>query len=329
MSKSSTQFERDVWAFVRSLDSSAQVLFNHTVLDRDTGTPRQADAWVNAKFGSHIPISILISCKHHARKLNITHIDSFAAEVKATGASTGVIYSSSGFSGPALKKANALGLACCRLFRDQNGELPQSLVFWCYVCHSHLRVQVPDDEIVHLTQRGVTIWKTLPSLRTCEGGVLIDEIAEEFKKNEERSVKSAHIVPADWGAQYHVSPVEEPTFSFKIILIGWWEIFRARRESYLIDGSYCYSNDSFRGSIASPAVDTWNSDPGPGWERVKRDQVISSPLNVAIVMGSPDARELLREPVASKPLISPREATPNQTAENPYNTPAFLDQWIR
>lgn len=315
MSKASKQFEKDVWAFVRGLDPSAEVLFDHTVPDRDTGTPRQVDAWVDAKFGGHLPISILISCKNHARKLNITHIDTFAAEVKATGASTGVIYSSSGFSGPALKKARAFGLACCRLFRNHNAEPPKSLVFWCYFCGSHLRVQILDEDIPQLTQRGITVWGALLSLRTSEGGVLIDEIAEEFKKNEERSAKSASIVPDNWGCQYRVSSMDEPAFSFRIILMGWWEIFRARLESYFINGSYCYSNESFRGSIGSPLIDTWSNAPGPGWERIERDQVVTSPINMAIVRGSPDVRKLLDDAVANKPLVSPREVNPSPSGE--------------
>jgi hypothetical protein len=312
MSQSSIQFEKDVWAFVKSLDSSAQVLFDHTVLDKDTGTPRQVDAWVNAKFGGHIPISILVSCKQHGRKLNITHIDSFAAEVRATGASTGVIYSSAGFSGPALKKANAHGLACCRLFRNQSGEVPQSLVFWYYFCGSHLRLKIPDDEIGRLMQRGITTWKALLSMRTCEGGILIDEIAEESRKKEQDSVKGTSIVPPDWAARYRVSPVDDPAFTFRLIIMGWWEVFRARLECYLIDGSYCYSDGSFRGSVRSPVIDTWSTHPGPGWERIERDQIIASPVQAAIIRGSADIKGLLRQSVAEKPLMSPREVCPSQ-----------------
>ena len=63
MDKPSEQFEKDVWAFVKALDPSATVLFNHKVQDINTKTPRQVDAWINAKYGGHIPVAILVSCK--------------------------------------------------------------------------------------------------------------------------------------------------------------------------------------------------------------------------------------------------------------------------
>ncbi|MCF7956642.1 MAG: restriction endonuclease, partial [Phycisphaerae bacterium] len=126
MTGSSKQFEKDVWAFANTLSTSAEVLFDHKVMDKDTGSQRQVDVWINAKLGNHIPISILVSCKNYKRKLDITHIESFIAEVHSTSASTGVIYSSSGFTKPALKKAESHGMACCRLFRNEPTDIPKS-----------------------------------------------------------------------------------------------------------------------------------------------------------------------------------------------------------
>jgi hypothetical protein len=65
-------FEKAVHVFANTLDSKAEVLFDHKVPDRDTGTPRQCDVWINAKFGGHWPLSILVSCKDQKKKLNVS-----------------------------------------------------------------------------------------------------------------------------------------------------------------------------------------------------------------------------------------------------------------
>ena len=302
MPQADRQFEKDVWAFVKGLDSSARVLFDHIVTDRDTDTPRQVDAWVNAKFGGHIPISILVSCKHHRRKLNITHIDSFAAEVRATRASMGVIYSSSGFSEPAMKKAKAHGLACCRLFQNHQGDLPQSLVFWSYFCYSRPQFHILDSEIAMLRQNGFTTYGKLLSMRTSEQGLLIDEIADEVRKKEEQAVRQEQMIPSDWLAAYTVSPYDKPDFRFRVGLTGWWEIYRMRQESCLINGSYCYSNGSFRGNVCSPSIDTWSAHPGPGWQRVERSQLNEHPIGIVMSRGCPNVRASF-EGAADKPLL--------------------------
>ena len=60
MSKPGRDFEEAVYAFANTL--KAEVLFDHQIPDRDTGELRQCDVWINAKFGEHWPLSILVSC---------------------------------------------------------------------------------------------------------------------------------------------------------------------------------------------------------------------------------------------------------------------------
>ena len=125
-------FEKAVYAFVNTLDPKAEVLFDHKVPDRDTGTPRQCDVWINANFGGHWPLSILVSCKDHKKKLNISDIGTFKDEIHSTGASTGVIYSKSGFTKPAIEKAKSSGIACCRLYENEPADIPDLFTFESY-----------------------------------------------------------------------------------------------------------------------------------------------------------------------------------------------------
>lgn len=308
MSNEGRKFERDVWNFVKALDPSAKVLFNHKILDKDTGTPRQVDAWISSKYGGHIPISILVSCKNRKRKLDITHIESFASEVRSTRASTGVIYSSSGFTKPAIEKATAYGLSCCRLFRNKPGELPKSLVFWQYVCYPRVKVAIPNTEIKKLIERNIESWSDLLTIRTTESNSLIDEIVQELSKREEWCIRQNRnnkdcVVPQAWWAEYTVSLEEDPLFKFKLRLIGRWEIYRAKLEYYIIDGSYCYSNKSFVGSIATPTLDTQSSHPGPGWELIERDKIFSSPIQGAFIFVHGNIKKQILEDSKHKPLL--------------------------
>jgi predicted helicase len=124
-----SEFEEAVYHFAQKLDPSAEVLFNHSVPDRDTGEPRQCDVWINAKFGGHWPLAILVSCKDHKRKLHSGDIGTFRDEVRSTGASTGIIYSRADFTEPGLRKAQANGFPCCRIYQREPADIPESFFF--------------------------------------------------------------------------------------------------------------------------------------------------------------------------------------------------------
>ncbi|MHC4085545.1 MAG: restriction endonuclease [Planctomycetota bacterium] len=315
MPDASKQFEKDVWRFVKTLDQTAEVLFDQKIADKDTGSLRQVDAWINAKLGGHIPVSILVSCKNHRRKLDITHIESFAAEVRATRASTGIIYSSSGFTKPAIKKAKSYGLPCCRLFRSEPGELPKSLVFWHYACYPRVRLNIPDTEVKKLMEKNIRDWSSLLRIRTTERNFLVDEVAQEFAKHEDWCIQQSRIntdcvVPQDWKVECTISSNEDPSLEFKLHLIGYWEIYRARLEYYILNGSYCYSNKSFVGSIVTPTLDTQGSHPGSGWEPIKRDEIFSSPIQTAFIFGHGDIKEKLLDYSKHKPISLPNKSSP-------------------
>jgi len=304
MDKPSEQFEKDVWAFVKALDPFATVFFNHKVQDINTKTLRQVDAWINAKYGGHIPISILVSCKKYKRKLNITHIESFNSEVRSTGASTGVIYSSSDFTGPALAKAKSLGLQCCRLFRNQPAELPTSLVFSLgnYVCYSRFRMILLQADYQVLKQKNITYWHELLNIRVTEDKTLLDYIVTRFCENEQPS--NSNVIPNDWTCEYTFSPWDDNSFIVKMQVIGYWDIYHAKPECHLLNGSYCFSNASFVGGVGTPSIDIHSTTPGPGWERVERNAIFPTPIQSAIVFPRGDTfRQQLIESSKDKPLL--------------------------
>ena len=120
------QFEIAVRNFVAALDPSAEITHDAIIPDIDTGLPRQRDVWVEAKFGQHFPIKILLSCKYWEEKLNVQDIDAFLGELRSSGAHKGVIYARTGFTQPAIGKALANDVWCCLLYRNQPPDLPDA-----------------------------------------------------------------------------------------------------------------------------------------------------------------------------------------------------------
>ena len=138
-------FEHAVHAFAQSLNPTAEVLFDHKVEDRDTKTLRQCDVWINTTIAGHWPLSVLVSCKDHTRKLHVGDIGAFVNEVNSTGASTGVIYSRYGFTKPAILKAKANGIACCRLFENKQADIPEAITFHQYTCNPYFRFSIDEN----------------------------------------------------------------------------------------------------------------------------------------------------------------------------------------
>ena len=196
MGKPGIEFQRAVYEFAKALRPGAEVLFNHTILDRDTGTPRQCDVWIKTSFGGYWPMSILVSCKDHARKLDIDDIGTFCNEVRSTGAHMGVIYSKAGFTRPALEKAKANSIHCCRLYRNEPADIPISLVFQCFVFASRLIAPL----LTRGTADNITTWNSLFNMTSC-GVTLLDHLlrAYEVGENEswDESVRLSRV-PADW-----------------------------------------------------------------------------------------------------------------------------------
>jgi hypothetical protein len=287
MQKPGYEFERAVYAFVEALDPTAEVLFNHKVRDRDTSTLRQCDVWINAKFGGHWPLSILVSCKDHSRKLDIGDIGTFCNEVRSTGASTGVIYSSSGFTRPGVAKAKANGISCCRLYQDEPPDIPDSVWFEHFACTQSVKLALGTD----LRGTRFATWNDLFELKGddtdttvldlifeafIEGG---DRAASEFK---ELAKRERGALPQDWGTELRFT-VDGLAEEIRIGVWGHWKLYSARVEASLLKGSYCLTDRSFKGEQIGPSIDVKGSHPGEHWEEIT-DGDFAPPLNMTLTV---------------------------------------------
>lgn len=306
MPRAGRDFEEAVYRFASTLDPSAEVIFDHMVPDRDTGEPRQCDVWINATFANHWPMSILVSCKDKGRNLHVGDIGAFLDEKRSTGATMGVIYSPKGFSENALKKAKANSIACCRLYRDEPGDIPPSIYLEQYTCNPQVQLVL----FSNTNLSGVTTWNDLfdveveaPENRQ----TLLDLVETAYKQSESAVVEQAGqdaSFPEDWTRDLGIELDNGEILLLRIL--GRWNCFRAQMKASLLSGSYSFDNDSFVGTVTGPSIDTYSSHPGKGWERVT-DSDLRLPANsMVFILSQGNLKERLRSESGPKSIFPNR-----------------------
>jgi hypothetical protein len=250
------------------------VLFDHSVPDRDTGEPRQCDVWINAKFGDHWPLAILVSCKDHKRKLHVGDIGTFCDEKRSTGADMGVIYSRTGFTKTALSKAKANRISCCRIYRNEPSDLPATICFDQFLCKTGVQMLLQTD----LRKSEYKTWNDLFAITINsdnESQTVLDVLVSAFDEGEKWSLSEwreptserKKVFPPDWQAEIRFNDQKKEN-SICILLMGLWKKYRAPIEAILVNGSYCVSDSSFKGDMVGPSIDTQGDHPGKDWVEI-------------------------------------------------------------
>ena len=261
--------ERAVAALCQALAPDAKVTHDAKTFDVDIGSRRQRDVWIEALVGGHFPVKILVSCKRYARKVTVQQMDAFLGELGSSGANMGVIYSASGFTKNALVKAKARGISACVLLANQPPPLPAVLLFDAYFL----------DERIQLVATGLTgtvDWKALLNADTTIGGetlpvhrALATAFASDLPALQEAVGKKVMPVRLNMVTIVETDCIEP----VRVGVQSQWAVFRARNEAWLVNGSYNFTGEDFKGSIATPSIDIWNADPGTGWESIAEDEI--------------------------------------------------------
>lgn len=307
------QFETAVAKFVQALDPTADVRHNVTVPDSDTGSPRQRDVWVNATVCKVFHVTVLISCKHLKRKLNAQHVDAFVGELRSSGAHKGVLYTFSGYTRPAIEKAKKLGISCCRLYADRPPEIPEVIVLSAYCSTPMIHVGVVGEVD---PAWGAETWTDLfaLSLDTGEGAATLVEVLERtIKELEEQgatSVAKGKRMPHP--VVCHVRVTEEGRSPIVVEIAVRWRTYRARLESFLVNGSYEYTHGLFHGSQTTPSIDTRSPEPGPGWELLDPppDSLASNLVHLVLFGGC--SRAALQDSLGTQVLAVKAAPVPGQ-----------------
>lgn len=266
------KFEEVIAAFCQALTPDAKVMHNKTIPDTDTDEPRQRDVWIEASLGGHIAIKVLVSCKRLKRKLDSQHMDAFIGELASSGANKGVIYSASGFTKPALAKAAKRGISCCVLLVDQPPPIPEMLLFEAYHLHERFRLTAESllgqpDWAAMLNACGEYDGETMPAYRAL-AKLFADDLPALQKAIETRPAPTRRVM-----VTLHTKDCDPP---IRLGVLTEWVVHRARMEAWLVNGSYSFTDSDFKGSIATPSIDTWNPEPGLGWEPIEVDAITGS-----------------------------------------------------
>ena len=292
------RFEEAVARFLQALDPSARVSRDVMTPDRETGLPRQRDVWIETTLGGHLPLAILVSCKRTKAKVSQQGMDAFRGELMASNASLGVLYSAAGFTAPALAKAKKLGIDCCMLLEDRPADLPGMLRFDGYCFRERVRLTLRGDPGADFETMS-----DLFDLEVIDGGGLSTVIASLLRHYAaEKPEISGHPIgalPPTWSAAVEIS-ADGLTRPLQIQLDASWRTFRSRREAWLVNGSYCFNNEDFRGSYSTPAVDRLGDHPGPGWEEIDFADVALSGNRTWFVFHGGDWEPALRSEVGSR-----------------------------
>lgn len=278
------EFEKAVAKFVAALDPKASVKHNVKLPDIHTDTPRQRDVWIEAKVCQHFPVTVYISCKREKRPLDQQDIDAFNGEFISSGADIGVIYSYTGFGENAIEKARKLRINCCRLFENEPSDIPETLLFASFYCCTpriSLSVVAPLDPYWK-----IKTWNDLFKLEFDDLDVripVIDMIVKSYFEGEKESVEKVgggRLFPLNWAKLLEYVD-ENFNKSIRILIRGHWNIYEARPEAYLLEGSYNFTNEEFIGTQSTPWIDTYNFHPGPGWTLLDKTPIIE---NVSILV---------------------------------------------
>ena len=226
------EFEKAVAKFVAALDPNASVKHDIKLPDIHTNTSRQRDVWIEAKVCNHFPVTVFISCKRNNRPLSQQDIDAFNGELISSGAHLGVIYSYTGFSNNAINKAKILRISCCRLYKKEPPDIPNTLLFVSFYCCIAARVSLlvvaPLDPYWKIKS-----WNDLFKLTFDDDLDIqisaIDAIVRSYVEGEKKSVekREGKLFPLNW-ARLLECVNNNSKNSIKILIRGHWNIYEAR-----------------------------------------------------------------------------------------------------
>jgi hypothetical protein len=282
------RFEEAVASFLQALEPGAKVTHDVRLPDRDTGRPRQRDVWIEAMLFRNLPVNILVSCKRWSTKIDEQDMDAFIGELGSSGAHKGVVYSYAGFSGPAIEKAKARGISCCKLYENQAADIPQVLFVPFHCCTPAFCIHVnPDamDEWGGLTFREVF---GISDPDTKDQTTALDYLLQEFSSGEQKAaikIKKGNRLTDIWAASVQIQAPEksEPLL---LTIQGKWRFYKATLEAHLLDGSYSFTEGGFVGSQTSPWIDLKGPAPGPDWELVVDPPAkLQSPFGLVVLSG--------------------------------------------
>jgi len=296
------EFEIAVADFLSALDPSAHVTHDVILPDQDTGEPRQRDVWIETTVLNYFSVKVLVSCKKYKRKLDQGHIDHFIGELRSSGAQKGVIYSYAGYTNQAIKKAEKLGISCCRLYKKERPDIPDALIFDAYLLTPGFQFQAVKLNDVSSLPNTISdlLNLVLPDEETKSNTKLIDIIEKlYFSRRQEirEHARRSGDIPPDWSDNFIINDDTTGTQCIYVEFGGCWHKHKGKLEGYLVDGSYSFTENKFVGRQSYPGISERGPNPGSHWQPIHELPKDINKLSIVGVLygGKVDIRGALAE----------------------------------
>jgi len=120
---------------------------------------------------------------------------------------------------------------------------------------------------------------------------------------EKKSIEESKRVgkPFNWELTLRIIP-DNWTSELIIRVFGNWRKYRGKIEATLYNGSYSIPNNSFKGTISGPVIDTHGPHPGDSWEEIL-DENYEMPTNrVVAILYSGHVKDALKVTLESRSL---------------------------
>lgn len=227
-------------------------------------------------FGGQAIAKVLVSCKRKKTPLSAQDLDAFWGEKERARAHIGILYSHGGYTKPALKKAAAMGIACCTLFENRPADLPGVLRFDAYCFRERCRI---DAQGVTMAELGQLLDATLDE--PGESRTVLARLGADYDALREATMAAAADgLRPEWTATLNLQVAEDATVTIR--LSSGWSVYRAKPEAWLLNGSYSFSTSAFAGDFSTPFIDQGSTHPGPGWDLIGVEQIDETRTRVLI-----------------------------------------------
>jgi Restriction endonuclease len=300
------QFEMAVADFLRAAGPSAKVTHDHKQVDPDTQSVRQRDVWVVSELCGLFQVRMLVSCKRWATKLNAKDIEHFFGELQGANAHIGAIYSFSGFTKTAVRKANSLGrgrVHCCQLYTNQPAEIPPTLKLLDCFCVA------PTTGFALLLHRGQRLdlktWADLIEIQP-----EFPELAQQLIRDAQEKAKAEFDLKRGFPSAYLCEfdiPIPGDVNHLKVRLTLGWKIYRGETTAKLLNGTYCLTQDRFVGAQVTPVIDMKGPHPGPGWVLLDTAPQMREDMIIAVLWGGRFNVEQLKQLALSSSVVNPAD----------------------
>jgi len=177
MAKAGDAYRELVGTVMKSLDPGSPVKTEQWIAGPDGR--RDMDVEVRGKVAGE-PHFILIECKDHARPIGIGLVDAFESKIRDLEPNRAIMFSNSGFTRDALKKANRVGIEMASAMKAQDNrvkiEIHRELIARCLTLTFGTAFIFPFDGFPHEIE---TKWKIENLL--FDGLPVIHWISEKMK----------------------------------------------------------------------------------------------------------------------------------------------------